>query len=149
MQARFSGGRLYFLALIFTLGVPLGFAYRLIDPQGIAFLVCMFGGSIMLTVGYGAIFASVQDLAPTQTRSTMMAFVILCMTLLGTSPGNLFAGWMADFLRARGDAQAITHAVMLGLSPWVAAIPCFFMAAKRCAREDAGKKESMENIQAS
>jgi sugar phosphate permease len=148
MQARFAGGRLYFLALIYALGLPLGFAYRVIDPQGAAFLVCMFGGSIMLTVGYGAIFASVQDLVPIQTSSTMTAFVILCMTLFGTSPGNLFAGWMADFLRARGDGQAITHAVLLGLSPWVAAIPCFFVAAKCCARQDAGKKESLENIQA-
>lgn len=134
MQARWSGGRLYFLAIVYLLGVPAGFAFRLMDPASAAFYPCMFLGSLMVTVGYGPIFACVQDLVPDDVRSTMMAFLIMCMTLFGTSAGNLLVGWLADAFTAASASEPITKAVLLGMTPWLAAIPCFYFAGRLASR---------------
>jgi len=131
IQARFAGGRLRFLVIAYAIGVPVSLLYRFIAPDGIAFYACMFVGSMMITLGYGPIFACVQDLVAPRLRSTMMAFLILCMTLLGTSPGNLLVGWLADMFAAHHITQPITFAVTIGLLPWLLAIPCFWVAAKR------------------
>lgn len=134
MQSRWAGGRLYFLSIAYAIGVPVGFAFRFTDPNGSAFYLCMFIGSVMLTIGYGPLFASVQDLVPDRIRSTMTAFLILCMTLLGTSPGNLLVGLLSDHFRSAGVAEPITWAVLVCMTPWVLAIPCFYIAARQTAR---------------
>lgn len=130
LQARRAGGRLWFLALIYLLGVPVGYIYRLLDTTGMAFHVCMFIGSMMITIGYGPLFACLQDLVPAQLRSTMTAFMILCMTLFGTSLGNLAVGGLADVFRVAGYSAPITQAVLVGMTPWLLSIPCFVMAAR-------------------
>lgn len=130
LQARRAGGRIWFLALIYLLGVPVGYIYRLLDTTGMVFYICMFIGSMMITIGYGPIFACLQDLVPVQLSSTMTAFMILCMTLFGTSLGNLTVGVLADVFRAAGYDTPITLAVMVGMAPWLLAIPCFVMAAR-------------------
>lgn len=130
MQARYAGGRLYFLALVYLIGVPVGFIFRFTDPMGSAFYPCMFLGSLMVTIGYGPLFACVQDLVADHVRSTMTAFLIMCMTLFGTSAGNLLVGVLADVFTAAGMAEPITKAVVIGMTPWMLAIPCFYFAAK-------------------
>jgi MFS family permease len=131
MQARVAGGRLRFLVFTYAIGVPVSLLYRFVTPGGPAFFACMFIGSMMITIGYGPIFACVQDLVAERLRSTMTAFLILCMTLLGTSPGNLLAGWLTDSFATQGVAHPITLATTIGLLPWLLAIPCFWAAAKR------------------
>lgn len=130
LQARRAGGRLWFLALVYLLGVPIGYIYRLPGTTGSAFYICMFIGSMMITIGYGPLFASLQDLVPMHLRSTMTAFMILCMTLFGTSFGNLTVGGLADFFRSASYSAPITKAVMVGMTPWLLAIPFFAIAAR-------------------
>jgi len=130
LQTRIAGGRLYFLAFAYMVGAPLGYGLRLADPAGYIFLPCMFAASVMATIGYGAIFASVQDLTPAHLRSSTTALLILCMTLFGTSPGNLTVGWLADALTHTGHREPITDAVLIASSVWLPAIPCFWLAAK-------------------
>jgi len=134
MQARRAGGRLLFLAASYAIGVPVGCLYRYSDPAGDLFYACMFVGSVMVTIGYGPIFAIVQDLVAPRILSTMTAFLILCMTLLGTSTGNLFAGWLADFFKQQSQNQPLTLVALLGLLPWLLAIPCFHLAARLVER---------------
>ena len=136
LQARRAGGRLWFLALIYLLGVPIGYIYRLLDTTGMVFYICMFIGSMMITIGYGPLFACLQDLVPAQLRSTMTAFMILCMTLFGTSLGNLAVGGLADVFRTTAYSAPITIAVMVTMTPWLLAIPCFAMAAKIMEKND-------------
>ncbi|MFZ6746708.1 MFS transporter [Undibacterium sp. JH2W] len=136
LQARRAGGRLWFLALIYLIGVPIGYVYRLLDSSGTTFYICMFIGSMMITIGYGPLFASLQDLVPRQLSSTMTGFMILCMTLFGTSLGNLAVGWLADVFRAAAYSTPITKAVMLSMTPWLLAIPCFVIAARMMEREN-------------
>ncbi len=131
MQARRAGGRLRFLALVYAIGVPVGIYFRFCAPAGAAFLPCMFIGSVMVTIGYGPLFACVQDLAPAQLRSTVTAFLILCMTLFGTSAGNLCVGYLADTFQAMAMAEPLTNAILAGTLPWLLAIPCFLLAARQ------------------
>lgn len=130
MQARRSGGRLRFLACVYLVGVPAGFAYRLAEPSGAAFHLCMFIGSVMVTIGYGPLFACLQDLVPDEVRSTMTAVMILGMTLFGTSAGNLLVGWLADAFRSAGIDAPITKAALVSSLPWILAIPCLLRAAR-------------------
>lgn len=137
MEARQPGGRLRFLVLAYLLGLPAAYYLRLADPASALFLPAMLAGSVMLTIGYGPLFAIVQDLVPDRLRSTMTAFLILCMTLLGTSPGNLQVGWLADLFQAQGLAEPITHAVLIGMLPSIPAIACFYLAARLLQKEKA------------
>jgi len=70
----------------------------------------------------------------------MTAFLILCMTLLGTSTGNLLAGWLADLFTQQSQAQPLTLVSLLGLLPWLLAIPCFYFAARLVEREPPTRK---------
>jgi MFS family permease len=94
------------------------------------FLLCMFFGSMISTMGYGPLFASLQELVPERIRSTMIAVMILSMMLLGTSLGNLLVGWLADWFGARGLYQPLTWASVVVMSPGFLAVPCFFAAAR-------------------
>lgn len=64
-------------------------------------------------------------------RSTLTAAMILGMTLVGTSGGNLLVGVLADRLQAAGVVQPLTLAAACTLLPWLLAIPCLFAAAAR------------------
>jgi MFS family permease len=134
MEAHRVGGRLRFLAITYSLGVPIGFIFRFTTPAEPVFYLCMFVGSIMVTIGYGPIFASLQDLVAKSLRSTITAFLILCMTLFGTSGGNLLVGWLADLFKYLDAQEPITTAVVIGMCPWLLSIPCFYVAARLVER---------------
>jgi MFS family permease len=130
MEARRVGGRLRFLAWAYAVGLPIAYVFRFADPASALFLPGMFVGSMLVTLGYGPLFACLQDLAPAHLRSTLTAAMILGMTLLGTSTGNLLVGYLADRFRGTGDAQPITHAAAWAMMPWLLAIPCLLRAAR-------------------
>jgi MFS family permease len=146
MEARRVGGRLRFLGLATLVGVPVAFVQRFADPTGGVFLPAMFVGSMMLTLGYGPLFASLQDLAPVRLRSTLTAAMILGMTLLGTSCGNLLVGALADRFRATGVIDPITHAAAWTMLPWLLAIPCLFGASGFASRRDAGRPGRVRSL---
>lgn len=138
MEARRAGGRLRFLGWATLLGVPVALVHRFAAPGSAVFLPAMFIGSTLMTLGYGPLFASLQDLAPARLRSTLVAAMILGMTLIGTSGGNLLVGLLADRFRAAGLAQPITWAAACTLVPWLLAAPCLFGAAGRVSHAGAG-----------
>lgn len=146
MEARRVGGRLRFLGWATLVGVPIAFVHRFADPTGVVFLPAMFVGSMMLTLGYGPLFASLQDLAPVRLRSTLTAAMILGMTLLGTSCGNLLVGALADRFRAAGLIDPITHAAAWTMLPWLLAIPCLFAASGFASRRDAGRPCGVQSL---
>lgn len=134
MQTRREGGRLFFLAVMYLIAAPVSLAFRFADPDGIWFYLFMFVGSVTITLVFGPLFAAVQDLVPDRVRSTTIAFLILCLALLGTAPGNLLAGWLADVFAAAGMQEPVTWAVLVGLMPGLLAVPCFYVAARRVER---------------
>ena len=53
---------------------PVGFLFYLGDPGAWYFKVVWFLGAMGSMIWYGAVFSSVQDLAPLRIRATAMAF---------------------------------------------------------------------------
>ncbi len=45
---------------------------------------------------YGAVFSTVQDLAPVRIRATTVAFLIFCQNLPGSGPGPWVTGRLID-----------------------------------------------------
>lgn len=135
-EAHRPGGRLRFLGWATLLGVPIAVVHRFAAPGGIVFMPAMFVGSTLLTLSYGPLFASLQDLAPVRLRSTLVATMILGMTLIGTSGGNLLVGVLADRFHAAGLGQPITRAAVCTMLPWLLAAPCLFAAAGRAWSAD-------------
>ena len=115
--------------------------YRFADPAGAFFLPAMFVGSVMVTLGYGPLFAALQDLAPARLRSTLVAAMILGMTLFGTSGGNLLVGVLADLFRQAGIGDPLTRAAAWAMMPWLLAIPCLQRAATLASRAGARARE--------
>ena len=68
-------------------------------------------------------FATVQELSPAHTRSTMIAFALLVINLLGVGPGPLITGMI-------GDAYGLT----LGLVTSQCVVGCAFFAFLLAAR---------------
>ncbi|WP_240433609.1 MFS transporter [Solimonas sp. K1W22B-7] len=130
MQAKRRGGHLYFLAIVFAICAPFGFIYRFMDPSGVMFYVCMFIECMLLTVGYAPLFAFIQSVTPSHVRSTMIAFALLCTSLLGNSLGNLFVGYLAEAFISANVREPITSATLIGTIPFVLTIPCFYLAAR-------------------
>ncbi len=93
IHRRFAGGRLYFLAAVMALGGPLAIVFFVSMPGDSAFfLPAWFVTSLTGTIWFGPIFATVQDLVPVRIRSTVVAFLLLALSLLGTGPGPWITG---------------------------------------------------------
>ena len=73
---------------------------------------------------FGPLFAAVQELSPSHTRSTMIAFAMLVINLLGVGPGPLVTGMI-------GDARGLTLGLLSSLLVAGLAIPAFAIAALR------------------
>ena len=125
---RYRNGRLWGLAAMTAFFTPVGLVFYNLAPGTPLFFVCWFVTSAGTSAWFGPFFAAVQELSPTHTRSTMIAFALLVINLLGVGPGPLLTGMI-------GDARDLT----LGLtaSQGVVALAVFaFALAARSARPE-------------
>jgi MFS family permease len=93
---RWSGGRLRLLVVANFFFTPLGVAFLLVDTNTWYFYVIWFFSSMGSMFQYGAVFSTVQDLAPIRIRATAVAFLIFCQNFLGSGPGPWVTGRLAD-----------------------------------------------------
>ena len=119
-----KGGRLYFLAIGQLVVTPFFIAFLFLPPEGFLFYFCWFVGSTSITLLFGPVFASVQDLVPARIRSTIIAFLIFCINLFGTAAGSYATGVIAD---REGLSQGMIIITLSGLL----ACPLFFWAGRR------------------
>src|SRR5207253_298057 len=77
----FSGGRLLALVCLQLAIVPFGIAVRFLTPDAILFPLSYLVGSIYITMMYGPVYATVQELTPLRLRSTMIAFLIIWLNI--------------------------------------------------------------------
>lgn len=133
LHARRPGGRLLALAMMQIFLLPFTLSFRFLPPNEPLFYVCGFMGSVSIMVFFGPVFSSVQDLAPLKIRSTVVAFLIVCINFLGVAPGALAAGMLSDAFGKRDWAQPITWGVFFVEACAIFSIPIFFMASRRYA----------------
>jgi MFS family permease len=140
---RFVSGRVLYLATIFAVVGPVSILLRYLDPASPLFTAAFLVVSAGFTLHYAGIFPSVQELAPTRVRATVIAVALLAMALLGTALGNVFAGVVADLLREGGQARPVTLAIAVTNGAILLSLPLFLAAARRY-RDDRDRYGSLD-----
>lgn len=95
-EKRFRAGRLWSLVIMtVALAIPAWLFYS-VAPGTPLFYACWLMTSAGTTAWFGPLFSAYQELAPSHTRSTMVAFALLVLNLLGVGPGPLITGMIGD-----------------------------------------------------
>jgi MFS family permease len=134
-QRHFSSGRTMFLAFALLVLVPINMLYRLADPGSLFFWAGVFLGFFQLGIFYGPTFSTVQELVPPQVRSTVVAFYLLMLNLIGLGFGITVSGYVIDYLMVLDVVEPYTW-TLLGFTLLSAtAIPLFYFAGRRFHRD--------------
>jgi MFS family permease len=130
-QKHMSSGRPMFLVVILLVLVPIGFVYRLVDPNSGFFWFAIFCAYFQLGSFYGPTFSTVQELVPPQIRSTVVAFYLLALNLIGLAIGITASGFLIDYLITQGVKEPYTYTLLVFSGLSATAIPFFYFAARR------------------
>jgi MFS family permease len=124
---RFRAGRLWSLVVMTAFfSVPAWLFYS-IRPGSSLFYVCWFFTSAGTTAWFGALFSCYQELSPVHVRSTVVAFALLVLNLLGVGPGPLITGMI-------GDRRGLTLGLLISVAITALAIIPFALAARSEAK---------------
>jgi MFS family permease len=134
-QRRTGQGRPMFLVWVGVAFTPLGFVYRLADPESIWFWVGVSAGFFQLGTFYGPTFSTIQELVPPRIRATVVALYILLLNFIGLGIGITGGGYMIDALMAAGVAEPYTKTLLVFTVLSSTAIPCFWVAGRRFGRD--------------
>jgi predicted MFS family arabinose efflux permease len=120
---RFRAGRLWSLVIMTAFfAVPAWLFYRVAAGSPL-FYVCWFVTSAGTTAWFGPLFSAYQELSPEHARSTIVAFALLVLNLLGVGPGPLITGLI-------GDAHGLTAGLAISVAITTLAIVPFALAAR-------------------
>jgi MFS transporter, Spinster family, sphingosine-1-phosphate transporter len=122
---RTSGGRLLALVCLQLVIAPAGILFRFGPANSIAFPLSCLMASIYVTMMYGPVLATVQELTPPRIRSTMLAFLIIWLNVLGASLGAVIAARLTKHL------GSYTWGIFLTAQLGLIAVPLFLLAARR------------------
>ena len=112
------------MTAFFTLPAWLFYTIR---PNTALFYVCWFFTAAGTTAWFGSLFSAYQELAPAQVRSTIVAFALLVLNLLGVGPGPLITGMI-------GDARNLSSGLLISVGITALAIIPFALAARSESR---------------
>ena len=140
-----KSGRPMFLVVIMAFLVPVGFLYRIVDPDSWFFWFAIFCGYFQLGSFYGPTFSTVQELTPPQVRSTVVAFYLLTLNLIGLALGITFSGIMIDWLLALGVEEPFTKTLLVFTALSATAIPLFYLGARRFHHDRERLYKAMED----
>jgi MFS family permease len=125
LHRRYPGGRLLALVGLQLVIAPFSILFRLVSPDSIWFSICGAIGSIFVTMMYGPVLATVQELTPLRIRATMIAFLIIWLNLLGASLGAVLAAKLIQYL------GSYTWGILAIVQVSLLAVPLFWLAARR------------------
>jgi MFS family permease len=134
-QENMKTGRTMFLFWMLIVLMPLGLAYRLVDPDSTLFWAGIFFGFFQLGIFYGPTFSTIQELAPAQIRSTAVAFYLLALNFIGLGIGITASGFIIDWMMGAGISEPYTK-VLVGFTILSSlAIPLFWLSGKYFHRD--------------
>ena len=136
-QANRKTGRTMFLFWALLILIPMGIAYRLVDPSSTFFWLGVFFGFFQLGIFYGPTFSTIQELAPTEIRSTAVAFYILTLNFIGLGVGITASGYFIDVMAEAGTAEPYTVVLVIFSLLSALAIPLFYLSGKHFHRDKA------------
>ena len=120
---RFAAGRLWSLAIMTAFFTIPAWLFYSVVPGGPLFYACWFFTSAGTTAWFGPLFSTFQELSPVRARSTMVAFALLVLNLLGVGPGPLITGMI-------GDRSGLSFGLLVSLVVTAMAMVPFFLAAQ-------------------
>ena len=124
---RWRAGRLWSLVAMTAFFTPIGWLFFTLPAGTPLFYVCWFFTSAGTTAWFGPLFSAFQELSPVHIRSTVVAFALLVLNLLGVGPGPLVTGMI-------GDSRGLTSGLLMSLLVTGCAILPFALAARREGR---------------
>ncbi len=130
-QENKGSGRTMFLFWALLILTPINVLYRIVDPGSFLFWFGIFSGFFQLGLFFGPTFSTVQELVPPQVRSTVVAFYILMLNLIGLGFGITASGFVIDYLIKIGVEQPYTMTLLGFTVLSAAAIPLFYFAGRR------------------
>jgi predicted MFS family arabinose efflux permease len=122
---RFRSGRLWSLVIMTAFFTVPAWLFYTVTPGTPLFYACWLLTSAGTTAWFGPLFSAYQELSPLQTRSTIVAFALLVLNLLGVGPGPLITGMIGD-VRGLG----LTYGLLISLGVTALAIIPFAFAAR-------------------
>ena len=120
---RFRGGRMWSLVIMTAFFTLPGWIFYTTAPLTPLFYVCWFITSAGTTAWFGALFSGYQELAPGHLRSTIVAFALLVLNLLGVGPGPLITGMI-------GDSRSLSSGLLISVLVTALAMIPFALAAR-------------------
>ena len=120
---RFPAGRLWSLAIMTAFFTIPAWLFYSVVPGSPLFYACWFFTSAGTTAWFGPLFSTFQELSPIRARSTMVAFALLVLNLLGVGPGPLITGMI-------GDRRGLSFGLLVSLVVTAFAMIPFFLAAR-------------------
>jgi predicted MFS family arabinose efflux permease len=120
---RFGTGRLWSLVLMTAFLTIPAYLFYSVTPGTPLFYACWLLTSAGTTAWFGPLFSAYQELSPLRTRSTIVAFALLVLNLLGVGPGPLITGMI-------GDTRGLSHGLLISVAITALAIIPFALAAR-------------------
>ena len=128
-------GRLAFLFLLLLACAPFMIAFRLAPGDSIWIPLGLFFGMFQIGAFFGPFFASVQGLIPPEVRSTVIAFSILLMNVIGLGIGITLTGVSIDLMTAYGVDEPYSVTLLWFTVFSFLAMPCFLFAGLHYKRD--------------
>lgn len=122
-ERRFKAGRLWSLVIMTVVMAIPAWLYYSLTPGTPWWYACWLITSAGTTAWFGPLFSAYQELAPAHTRSTMVAFALLVLNLLGVGPGPLITGMI-------GDRRNLTYGLLASVVITIIAVIPFALAAR-------------------
>lgn len=122
--------RLSFLVLVMVLLAPINIYYRISDPGTLFFWLGVFFTFFQLGVSYGPVYATIQELAPPQVCSTVVAFNILMASVVGVGFSITASGILIDYFVNLGLNEPYTWSLLIFTTLSMTSIPAFYLATK-------------------
>jgi predicted MFS family arabinose efflux permease len=121
---RWPGGRAWTLVILTLFFTPFSAAFYLLAPTGWIFYACWFFSSAASIAYFGPVYSAVQELSPVHARSSLMAFALMVVNVVGVGPGSLITG-------AIGDRASLAAGLLVSVIVGLAGAVVFVLAALR------------------
>jgi MFS transporter, Spinster family, sphingosine-1-phosphate transporter len=122
--------RLSFLLIVMIMLAPINIYYRIADPGTFFFWFGVFFTFFQLGVSYGPVYATIQELAPPQVCSTVVAFNILMASVVGVGFSITASGILIDYFIGLQLAEPYTWSLLVFTVLSMTCIPAFYFAMK-------------------
>ena len=123
---RRNGGRLLAIVISQLAIAPFAITNRFLPGDyTIGLGVCYCISSIMVTIMYGPVLATVQELSPIRLRATTIALLMIGLNIFGASLGSVIAAWLTGWL------HSYTWGIFITAQAGLFSIPLFLLAYRR------------------